>query len=68
MANSGQDDRTPVPLVTAEEVATLLKVPKSWVYDAARRNVLPHVNLGRYVRFVWADIETWAAGGGVQDE
>jgi len=38
-------------LLTAEEVARLLQVRTSWVYDAARRGAIPHVRLGRYVQF-----------------
>jgi excisionase family DNA binding protein len=36
-------------LLTVEEVAAILKVKKSWVYEHLRS--LPHVRLGRYVRF-----------------
>lgn len=46
-------------LLTADEVAQLLKVERSWVYDAARRGAIPHVRLGRYVRFHRESIETW---------
>jgi excisionase family DNA binding protein len=44
-------------LLTVEEVAALLKVGKSWVYEHTRsRGVprserLPHVKVGKYVRF-----------------
>ena len=44
-------------LMTVEEVASLLKVSKSWVYEHTRsRNVpraerLPHLKVGKYVRF-----------------
>lgn len=46
-------------LLTAEEVADFLQVPKSWVYEAAREGRIPHIRLGRYVRFDQADIEQW---------
>jgi len=36
-------------LLTAEEVAAVLRVPRSWVYS--HLNMLPVVRLGRYVRF-----------------
>lgn len=36
-------------LLTAEEVAAILRVPGSWVYS--HLNMLPVVRLGRYVRF-----------------
>ncbi|MGI8462321.1 MAG: helix-turn-helix domain-containing protein [Solirubrobacterales bacterium] len=46
-------------LITADEVAELLQVPKSWVYRACREGALPAVRCGRYVRFDPADIERW---------
>lgn len=44
-------------LLTVEDVAALLRVSKSWVYEHTRsRNIprsdrLPHVKLGKYIRF-----------------
>jgi excisionase family DNA binding protein len=44
-------------LLTVEDVAALLKVSKSWVYEhtrtcgAPRSERLPHVKIGKYVRF-----------------
>ena len=44
-------------LMTVEEVAALLKVSKSWVYEhtrsrgAPRSERLPCIKLGKYVRF-----------------
>lgn len=49
----------PDRLLTAAEVGELLQVRSSWVLDAARRNAIPHIRLGRYVRFRRADIEEW---------
>ena len=46
-------------LLTAKEVGELLQLNASWVLDAARRNAIPHIRLGRYVRFRRIDIETW---------
>lgn len=39
------------PLLMAEEVSQLLRVPVEHVYRLARRKELPSVRLGRYVRF-----------------
>jgi excisionase family DNA binding protein len=47
------------PLVTADEVAKMLNVPKSWVYAEARRGNLPSVPLGRYRRYRPEAIEQW---------
>jgi excisionase family DNA binding protein len=38
-------------LLTADEAAHLFGVPKSWVMAEARRDRIPHVRIGRYVRF-----------------
>jgi excisionase family DNA binding protein len=47
------------PLLTAVEVASVLRVTPDWVYAASRRDGLPHVRLGRYVRFRRSAIEQW---------
>lgn len=62
MHKSGQK-QTPVrgELLTAEEVAALLRVTPAWVYAETRRHRIPHIRLGRYVRyrseaiFLWMD-------------
>ena len=41
-------------LLTVNDVARLLKVPISWVYERCREgatNPLPHLKLGKYLRF-----------------
>jgi predicted DNA-binding transcriptional regulator AlpA len=41
-------------LLTPKDVAILLRVPISWVYERTRRRgfeQLPHVKLGKYLRF-----------------
>jgi excisionase family DNA binding protein len=49
------DDLT--ELLTVEEVAQLLRVSRSWVYDHTRSRStprserLPHIKLGKYLRF-----------------
>jgi excisionase family DNA binding protein len=48
-------------LVDAAEVADRLGVPKSWVLESARSGAIPHVRLGRYVRFDVADVDAWIA-------
>lgn len=47
------------PLLTAEEVAQLMQVTRSWVYAETRRNAMPHLRLGRYVRYRRSTIEAW---------
>jgi len=46
-------------LLTADEVAALLRVTKAWVYAETRRNALPHIRLGRYVRYREVAIHSW---------
>ena len=49
-------------LLTVAEVARLLRVPISWVYERTRRrglDRLPHFKLGKYLRFSERDIFTW---------
>jgi len=46
-------------LLTVEEVAKLLRVPTSWVYRKSRARTqerLPHVKLGKYLRFYKVDV------------
>jgi excisionase family DNA binding protein len=51
-----------VPLLDAKGAATLLNVPASWVLAEARADRIPHVRLGRYVRFDTAELELWWQG------
>jgi excisionase family DNA binding protein len=44
-------------LLVAAEVADLLQVTPAWVYAETRRHRLPHVRLGRYVRYRRSAIE-----------
>lgn len=44
-------------VMTAGEVAHVLALPKSTVYELARRGELPCARLGRAVRFLRDDIE-----------
>jgi len=47
------------PLLTAEQAAELLGVPKTWVLAEARADRIPHVRLGRYVRFDADALRAW---------
>jgi excisionase family DNA binding protein len=46
-------------LMTAAEVAELLGVPVSWVYEQSRQGHIPTVTLGRYRRYRREAIEAW---------
>lgn len=47
------------PLLTADEVAALLRVTKAWVYAETRAKRIPHVPLGRYVRYRRSAVLQW---------
>ena len=49
-------------LLTISELAALLKVPKSWIYAHTRprsKTRLPHVKLGKYLRFSEREVRTF---------
>jgi excisionase family DNA binding protein len=55
-------------LITVEEVAAKLRVKPSWVRERTRLRCpaderIPHIRLGRYVRFNEAEIDAWIERG-----
>lgn len=50
------------PLLDAKGAATLLNVPATWVLAEARADRIPHVRLGRYVRFDATELNVWWQG------
>jgi excisionase family DNA binding protein len=46
-------------LLTADEVAVMLRMTKAWVYAQTRANRIPHVSLGRYVRYRRSAVLAW---------
>lgn len=48
---------------TVKEAAEFLRVPDSWVYDRTRRSAIPHLKIGKYVRFDLDEIDRWARAG-----
>jgi excisionase family DNA binding protein len=49
-------------LLTVKEVAELLRVPVSWVYDRTRKRSLdrlPGIRLGKYWRFRQGEVLAW---------
>jgi excisionase family DNA binding protein len=50
-------------LLTADEVALLLGVPRAFIYTLSRRGELPTVRVGeRYLRYRAQSIQDWIAG------
>jgi len=55
--------RLDTPLMTADEVSALLRVPTSTIYDLSRRSHdrLPSIKVGRRKLFYRHDVESWAS-------
>ena len=54
-------------LMTANEVATFLRVPVSWVYSRTRmaaENGFPVMKVGKYCRFTKGDVLNWLSSNG----
>lgn len=49
------------PLMTADDAAQLLRVPRSTLYELVRSRGLPHIRVGRALRFTRADLGIWLA-------
>ena len=47
------------PLLNAIEAARLLHVPRSTLYELVRSRHLPHVKVGRGLRFTRTDLGAW---------
>lgn len=46
-------------LLDAAGAAKLLNVPATWILAEARADRIPHIRLGRYVRFDPDSLEAW---------
>ncbi|NJO55907.1 MAG: helix-turn-helix domain-containing protein [Rhodospirillales bacterium] len=49
----------PIEVLTADEVAKLLRVDRKTVYEAAQRGELPHRRLGRRLIFERGSVLRW---------
>jgi excisionase family DNA binding protein len=54
-------ERASVRLLEVEDIADILGMTTDWVYREVRADRLPHIRLGRYVRFRRESIEAWLA-------
>jgi excisionase family DNA binding protein len=45
------------PLLDANQAAKLLGLPRSSIYAYAKRGDLPHVKIGRHLKFIRGDLE-----------
>ena len=46
-------------LLDAKAAGELLGVPPTWLLAQARKDGVPHIRLGKYVRFDPDDLEGW---------
>jgi len=52
-------------LLSVDELAESLKVPKSWVYSRSREtgpDAMPRIRVGKYVRFELDKVLKWLKG------
>lgn len=55
-------EQTITALLDAAGAAELLGVPESWIRSQARAERIPHLRLGRYVRFDRDELGAWLDG------
>ena len=58
-SESGSQALLEEPLLDAVAAAGLLSVKPSWIYEAVRDGRLPHIKVGRHIRFLRSDLEDW---------
>ena len=58
-ANAAAPSPLSEPLLDVADAAALLSVRRSWIYEAVRDGRLPHLKIGRHLRFLRADLERW---------
>ena len=49
-------------LLTVDELAQELRVPKSWIYSKSREtdsDAIPRIKVGKYLRFRLDDVMNW---------
>ena len=51
-------------LKNATQLAELLQVTKYRIYELVRQNMIPHVKIGRQIRFSEEKIQEWIDSGG----
>jgi excisionase family DNA binding protein len=49
------------PLLTTAEAAALLRMREGTLREHTRRGLVPHVRLGRLIRYDAADLRIWLA-------
>lgn len=54
--------RAELELLTPDEVCGLLKVKRDWLYDQVQEGRIPHLRMGRRLRFRPSEIQDWLSG------
>lgn len=57
--NANESASVPSEILTVEDVARFLRVPKSTVYKLARQGRLPGAKIGKHWRFLRGDLHAW---------
>lgn len=59
---AGPEDRVaPSRLLEADDLARYIGMTTDWIYREVRAGRMPHIRLGRYVRFRRESIDAWLA-------
>lgn len=59
---AGPEERlAPSRLLEADDVARYIGMTTDWIYREVRAGRMPHIRLGRYVRFRLESIDAWLA-------
>ena len=53
-------------VMTADDVAGLLKISKQRLYEMVRGGLIPCLYMGRQIRFSEAELQKWMADGGTR--
>ena len=54
-------------LLTVQEVCNLLKVTRSHVYSLTHQKKIPHIKMGKWLRFWRSEIDKWLRSQEVRD-
>jgi excisionase family DNA binding protein len=63
MAASDHPSQPAIEILTADEVAALLRVNRKTIYEAAQRGDIPHCRLGRRLVFERGAVLAWLRQG-----
>jgi excisionase family DNA binding protein len=55
-------------LMTPDDVCAILKVTKDWLYDQVQARRMPHVRLGRHLRFRRSEVFEYVRANSVAQD